>query len=59
MRENTIHDDAYGIYLTESGSGVYEANRLSGACGGAGNIYVAPDCSPHVANNVGLRVPHD
>ena len=34
----------YGIYLTESGGGIYEENRIHNIRGSG--IYVAADCSP-------------
>jgi len=51
VRLNRIHDKVYGIYLTESGGGVYEENRIHNIRGTGGGIYVASDCSPVLSNN--------
>ena len=52
VRLNRIHDKVYGIYLTESGGGVYEDNRIHNVRGtNGGGIYVAADCSPVLSNN--------
>jgi len=49
---NRIHDKVYGIYLTESGGGVYEENRIHNIRGSG--IYVSADCSPLLSNNHGM-----
>ena len=41
----------YGIYLTESGGGIYEDNRIHNIRGSG--IFVSADCSPVLANNHG------
>ena len=46
---NRIHDKVYGIYLTESGGGIYEENRIHNIRGTG--IYVSADRSPVSANN--------
>ena len=52
VRLNRIHDKVYGIYLTESGGGVYEENRIHNIRGTG--IYVSSDCSPVLSNNQGV-----
>ena len=52
VRLNRIHDKVYGIYLTESGGGIYEENRIHNIRGTG--IYVASDCSPVLSNNHGV-----
>ena len=49
VRLNRIHDKVYGIYLTESGGGIYEENRIHNIRGTG--IYVSSDCSPVLNNN--------
>ncbi len=49
VRLNRIHDKVYGIYLTESGGGIYEENRIHNIRGTG--IYVSSDCSPVLSNN--------
>ena len=51
VRANRIHDKVYGIYLTESGGGIYEDNRIHNIRGSG--IFVSADCSPVLANNHG------
>ncbi|KAL1496276.1 hypothetical protein AB1Y20_016239 [Prymnesium parvum] len=51
VRQNRIHDKVYGIYLTESGGGVYEENRIHNIRGSG--IFVSADCSPVLTNNHG------
>jgi len=51
VRNNRIHDKVYGIYLTESGGGIYEENRIHNIRGTG--IFVSADCSPVLANNHG------
>ena len=51
VRHNRIHDKVYGIYLTESGGGIYEENRIHNIRGTG--IFVSADCSPVLANNHG------
>ena len=55
VRMNRIHDKVYGIYLTESGGGIYEENRIhnirgTGICARAANANIAPVC--------GAQLPH-
>lgn len=52
VRLNRIHDKVYGIYLTESGGGIYEENRIHNIRGTG--IYVSSDCSPVLSNNHGV-----
>ena len=52
VRLNRIHDKVYGIYLTESGGGIYEENRIHNIRGTG--IYVSSDCSPVLSNNLGV-----
>lgn len=51
VRRNVIHDQAFGIYLTEAGGGVYEENSIAHLPRGGSGIYVASDCAPVLANN--------
>ena len=53
VRLNKIHDKVYGIYLTESGGGIYEENRIHNIRGTG--IYVSSDCSPVLSNNHGTQ----
>jgi len=53
VRHNIIHDKAYGIYLTESGGGVYTENTISNTQGTG--IFVSPDSSPTMTNNHGTQ----
>ena len=49
VRLNRIHDKVYGIYLTESGGGIFEENKIHNIRGTG--IYVSSDCSPVLNNN--------